>query len=53
VTIEHDDVPAALYPGAPIRFSSFASAPPSRAPRLGEHTDEVRARVRTAGADAR
>ena len=53
VTIEHDDVPAALYPGAPIRFSSFASAPPSRAPRLGEHTDEVRTRARTAGADAR
>ena len=53
VTIEHDDVPAALYPGAPIRFSSFASAPPSRAPRLGEHTDELRTRARTAGADAR
>jgi crotonobetainyl-CoA:carnitine CoA-transferase CaiB-like acyl-CoA transferase len=53
VTIEHDDVPAALYPGAPIRFSSFASAPPSRAPRLGEHTDDVRARARAAGADAR
>jgi crotonobetainyl-CoA:carnitine CoA-transferase CaiB-like acyl-CoA transferase len=46
VTIEHDDVPPALYPGAPIRFSAFASAAATRAPRLGEHTDEVRMAAR-------
>ncbi|MEO9327857.1 CaiB/BaiF CoA transferase family protein [Gordonia aurantiaca] len=32
------------YPGAPWQFSSF-EARPGRAPRLGEHTDEVRTEV--------
>ncbi len=41
VTVEHDDVPPAQYPGAPMRFSSFGAVPMRRAPRLGEHTDEV------------
>lgn len=39
--VEHDDVPPALYPGVPFRFSSFASAPMRRAPKLGEHGAEV------------
>jgi crotonobetainyl-CoA:carnitine CoA-transferase CaiB-like acyl-CoA transferase len=41
VEVEHDDVPAALYPGVPFRFSAFGAAPLTRAPKLGEHTDEV------------
>jgi len=38
-----DDAPGGqhLYPGAPIRFSAFATPPIVRAPRLGEHTAEV------------
>ncbi len=30
-----------LYPGAPIRFSAFATPAVARAPRLGEHTADV------------
>jgi crotonobetainyl-CoA:carnitine CoA-transferase CaiB-like acyl-CoA transferase len=41
VEVEHDDVPPALYPGVPFRFSAFGSAPLTRAPKLGEHTAEV------------
>jgi benzylsuccinate CoA-transferase BbsE subunit len=41
VEIEHDDAPPADYPGVPFRFSSFRAADPVRAPKLGEHTDEV------------
>ena len=41
VTVEHDDVPPAQYPGVPFRFSAFGSAQVCRAPKLGEHTDEV------------
>jgi benzylsuccinate CoA-transferase BbsE subunit len=41
VTVDHDDVPPAVYPGAPFRFSSFGSAPLRRAPKLGEDTAEV------------
>ena len=41
VTVEHDDVPPAKYPGAPFRFSAYGPAPRTRAPLLGEHTDEV------------
>jgi crotonobetainyl-CoA:carnitine CoA-transferase CaiB-like acyl-CoA transferase len=41
VTVEHDDVAPALYPGAPFRFSDFGSAPLRRAPKLGEHTVDV------------
>jgi len=40
-TVEHDDVPPAQYPGVPIRFSAFDPASLVRAPKLGEHTDEV------------
>jgi benzylsuccinate CoA-transferase BbsE subunit len=45
VTVEHDDVPPAEYPGAPIRFSAYDPVAMSRAPRLGEHTDEVLGRI--------
>ena len=41
VEVEHDDVPPAKYPGAPFRFSRYGSAPPTRAPMLGEHTAEL------------
>jgi benzylsuccinate CoA-transferase BbsE subunit len=41
VSVEHEDVPPALYPGVPFRFSSIDTAPLQRAPRLGEHTTEV------------
>ena len=37
-TVEHDDVPPAKYPGAPMRFSAYDRSH-ARAPRLGEHTD--------------
>ena len=41
VEVEHDDEPPAKYPGAPFRFSRYGPAPLTRAPLLGEHTDEV------------
>ena len=47
VDVDHDDVPAALYPGAPFRFSAFGSAELRRAPTLGEHTAEVLDRLRS------
>jgi benzylsuccinate CoA-transferase BbsE subunit len=45
VPVEHDDVPPALYPGVPFRFSGFAPAKLCRAPLLGEHTSEVLVRA--------
>jgi benzylsuccinate CoA-transferase BbsE subunit len=47
VEVEHVDVPPALYPGAPFRFSSFGAAELQRAPTLGEHTAEVLGRDKT------
>jgi crotonobetainyl-CoA:carnitine CoA-transferase CaiB-like acyl-CoA transferase len=41
VSVDHDDVPPALYPGVPFRFSGFGSAELHRAPKLGEHTAEL------------
>jgi crotonobetainyl-CoA:carnitine CoA-transferase CaiB-like acyl-CoA transferase len=41
VTVEHEDVPPAEYPGAPIRYSTYDPVPVARAPRLGEHTAQV------------
>ena len=41
VSVEHDDVPPALYPGVPFRFSGFGSPDLRRAPKLGEHTADV------------
>jgi len=31
-----------LYPGAPIRFTGSPMRAPVAAPRLGEHTDQIR-----------
>jgi crotonobetainyl-CoA:carnitine CoA-transferase CaiB-like acyl-CoA transferase len=39
--VEHDGVGEVLYPGPIYRFSSFGQAPRTRAPKLGEHTDEA------------
>ena len=39
--VEHVDSPAGLYPGSPFRFSAMRSPAQRRAPRLGEHTEEV------------
>jgi len=39
--VEHADVPPALYPGVPFRFSAFDAVGLQRAPNLGEHTAEV------------
>jgi crotonobetainyl-CoA:carnitine CoA-transferase CaiB-like acyl-CoA transferase len=41
VEVTHDDVPPALYPGVPFRFSAFGSVETRRAPMLGEHTADV------------
>jgi benzylsuccinate CoA-transferase BbsE subunit len=41
VSVEHDDVPPGLYPGVPFRFSAIETASLRRAPKLGEHTDDV------------
>jgi benzylsuccinate CoA-transferase BbsE subunit len=49
VTVEHDDVPPALYPGAPFRFSEFGSATLRRAPKLGEHTADALGGLRPGG----
>ena len=40
-TLEHDDAPAGRYPTIPFRFSAFSPEPLVRAPRLGEHDDEL------------
>src|SRR6516225_5995549 len=34
-----------LVPGSPLQFSAAQRAPPRRAPRLGEHTDDVLSEV--------
>jgi 2-methylfumaryl-CoA isomerase len=34
-----------LVPGSPLQFSDVRRVPPRRAPRLGEHTDEVLSEV--------
>lgn len=39
--VSYDDGVTALVPTSPYRFSSFRTPPPRRAPRLGEHTDDV------------
>jgi crotonobetainyl-CoA:carnitine CoA-transferase CaiB-like acyl-CoA transferase len=53
VEVEHDDVPPALYPGAPFRFSAFDTVEVRRAPKLGEHTAEVLSPPSRAGRDGR
>jgi crotonobetainyl-CoA:carnitine CoA-transferase CaiB-like acyl-CoA transferase len=39
--VDHDDLGVVRYPGVPYRFSAFGSPSLTRAPLLGEHTDEV------------
>jgi len=39
--VAHEGVGTASYPGVPYRFSAFRPPPLTRAPQLGEHTDEV------------
>ena len=41
VDVEHEDVGTVRYPGVPYRLSGFALPQLTRAPGLGEHTDEV------------
>jgi crotonobetainyl-CoA:carnitine CoA-transferase CaiB-like acyl-CoA transferase len=41
VDVDHEGIGTFQYPGAPYSFSSFGPVPRTRAPRLGEHTDEV------------
>ncbi len=39
--VEQPGIGTYLMPGSPVAFSSSARVPPTRAPLLGEHTDEV------------
>ena len=39
--LEQPGVGAWLAPGSPIDFGAVPRVPPARAPRLGEHTDEI------------
>jgi crotonobetainyl-CoA:carnitine CoA-transferase CaiB-like acyl-CoA transferase len=41
VDVEHEGIGMFQYPGAPYSFSAFGPVPRQRAPKLGEHTDEV------------
>src|SRR4051794_3581654 len=41
VDVEHDGVGTVRYPGVPYRLSGFSLPELTRAPDLGEHTDEV------------
>ena len=44
VPLPTDERRTALFPGSPYRFDAFA-AEPGRPPRLGEHTEPVRAEL--------
>ena len=39
--VEQPDIGTYLMPGSPLDFSAVARLPATRAPRLGEHTDEI------------
>lgn len=39
--VDHPGLGAYPTPGSPLRFGAAEPVPPKRAPRLGEHTDEV------------
>ncbi len=43
--VDHPSGHRYLTPGSPVSFTASDRAPPPRAPRLGEHTDEVLADV--------
>ncbi|MDQ0466900.1 crotonobetainyl-CoA:carnitine CoA-transferase CaiB-like acyl-CoA transferase [Caulobacter ginsengisoli] len=49
VEVEEADGARVKYPGPSYVFSAFAAVPRRRAPMLGEHTDEVLARLSEAG----
>jgi benzylsuccinate CoA-transferase BbsE subunit len=53
VPVDHDDVPPALYPGPPFRFSAHGTVDLHRAPTLGEHTAEILDETVGAGSTAR
>jgi 2-methylfumaryl-CoA isomerase len=39
--VEQPGIGTWLMPGSPLDFSTIGRAPVRRAPRLGEHTDEI------------
>jgi 2-methylfumaryl-CoA isomerase len=39
--VEQPGIGTYLAPGTPLQFGRAARVPPLRAPRLGEHTDEI------------
>jgi 2-methylfumaryl-CoA isomerase len=43
--LEQPGIGSYLVPGSPLQFSAAERVPPRRAPRLGEHTDEVLSEV--------
>jgi 2-methylfumaryl-CoA isomerase len=43
--LEQPGIGSHLVPGSPLQFSAPERVPPRRAPRLGEHTDEVLSEV--------
>jgi 2-methylfumaryl-CoA isomerase len=43
--LEQPGIGSYLVPGSPLQFSAAQRVPPRRAPRLGEHTDEVLSEV--------
>lgn len=48
--VYHDEIGrTVLYPGAPIRFTASPMSIRNTAPRLGQHTDEVKAELRSDG----
>jgi 2-methylfumaryl-CoA isomerase len=43
--IDQPGIGTYLMPGSPLEFGAFQRVPPTRAPLLGEHTDEVLATI--------
>jgi 2-methylfumaryl-CoA isomerase len=43
--LEQPGIGGYLVPGSPLQFSAAERVAPRRAPRLGEHTDEVLSEV--------
>jgi 2-methylfumaryl-CoA isomerase len=48
--VEHPGVGSYLMPGSPLDFAGAERVPVRRAPRLGEHTEEILAEVLGLGA---
>lgn len=53
VDVDHGDLGRFKYPGAFYRFSAFDTAPRTRAPRIGEHTEAVLKELQASGSKAR